>query len=113
MSRVRRFYRAHKDSIKKIIENPLVIGAVAGVLRNVANGKQAVDINKIKTQLTQPNLTNPLLILGAGLFLQNKALQAIGAFLVVDPPEEPKATPSQETSREYISPKPTVIIKTV
>jgi len=107
-------YRTHKSGIKKIIENPVVIGAVAGVLRNIANGKQAIDVDKIKTQVTQPNLSNPLLILGAGLLLRNKALQAIGAFLIVDPPEEPtKATPSQETSYEYISPEPTVIIKTV
>jgi len=107
-------YRTHRSGIKKIIENPIVIGAIAGVVRNIANGKQAIDISKIKTQLTQPNLSNPLLILGAGLLLRNKALQAIGAFLVVDPPEEPtKTTPSQETSYKYISSEPTVIIKTV
>jgi len=113
MSRVRRFYRVKASGIKKIIENPIVIGAVAGVLRNIAKGKQAIDVEKIKTQVTQPNLANPLLILGAGLLLRNKALQAIGAFLVVDPPEEPtKAIPNQETSYEYIPPAPSIIVKT-
>jgi len=117
MSRVRRvyrIYRAHKKSIGKIIGNPIVIGAVAGVLRNIAQGKQAVDIEKIKTQVTQPNLSNPLLILGAGLLLKNKALQAIGAFLIVDPLEETtKPIPSQEIFYENILPEPAVIVKTV
>jgi len=108
MSRVRRFYRAHQKSIIKIIENPIVIGAIAGAVRNVVKGKQAVDIEKIKTQVTQPNLANPLLFLGTGLLLRNKALQAIGAFLVVDPPEEVQ---NIKTS-EYIPPTPSVIIKT-
>jgi len=107
--------RTHKNSIKKIIENPIVIGAVAGVIENIAKGKQAVNIEKIKTQVTQPNLANPLLILGAGLLLKNKALQAIGAFLVIDPPEEPQkeTSPDVKMSYRYIPPKPLIIVKTV
>jgi len=107
-----RTYKAHKSSIRKIIENPIVIGAVAGVLRNIANGKQAVNVEKIKTQITQPNLSNPLLLLGAGLVLRNKALQAIGAFLIVDPPEETTVL-KKETSYEYIPPAPPIYVKTV
>jgi len=113
MSRVRhiyRIYKAHKSGIKKIIENPLVIGAVAGVLRNIAKGKPAVDFEKIKTQVTQPNLTNPLLFLGAGLLLRNKALQAIGAFLIVDPPEEEQDI--FKTPIEYTPPSPPIYVKT-
>jgi len=115
MSRVRRFYRTHERGIKKIIENPIVIGAIAGVIENIAKGKQAIDVEKIKTQITQPNLSNPLLILGAGLFLRNKALQAIGAFLVIDPPEElqKETSPDVKISYKYISPKPPIIVKTV
>jgi len=113
--RIYRTYKAHKSGIRKIIENPIVIGAIAGVVRNVANGKQAIDVEKIKTQITQPNLANPLLILGAGLLLQNKALQAIGSFLIVDPPEEPRkeTSPDAKISYEYIPPKPPSIVKTV
>jgi len=115
MSRVRRFYKAHKDSIKKIIENPVVIGAVAGIVENIVKGKPAIDVEKVKTQVTQPNLGNPLLILGAGLLLRNKALQAIGAFLIVDPPEEQQKETSLDvrTSYEYIPPAPSIIVKTL
>jgi len=108
IKRVRHYISAHKGGITKIIENPIVIGAVAGVARNIAKGQPAVDLNKIKTQVTQPNLTNPLLFLGAGLLLRNKALQAIGAFLILDPPEE-KPTKIQ-TPVEY-TPSP-IFIKT-
>jgi len=112
--RIYRIYRAHKRGIKKIIENPIIIGAVAGVLRNIANGKPAIDVEKVKTQVTQPNLTNPLLLLGAGLLLRNKALQAIGAFLIVDPPgEEPQKEISLDVETPiYIPPEPSVIVKT-
>jgi len=111
IKRVRRYISAHRGGITKIIENPIVIGAIAGVLRNIATGKSAVDIEKIKTQVTRPNFANPLLFLGAGLVTKNKALQAIGAFLVVDPPEE-TAAPKKETSYEYIPPAPPILIKT-
>jgi len=110
MSRVRHIYGAHIGGIKKIIENPIIIGAVEGIVKNIVKGKKALDVEKIKTQVTQPNLSNPLLFLGAGLLLKNKALQAIGAFLIVDPPDE---TQNKVTSYEYILPAPTVKVKTV
>jgi len=114
IKRVRHYISAHRGGIMKIIENPIVIGAIAGAVRNVVKGKQAVDVEKIKTQVTQPNLTNPLLFLGAGLLLRSKALQAIGAFLIVDPPEETAITVSDvKTSYKNIPPEPSVIIKTV
>jgi len=118
MSRIRhiyRMYRTHRSGIKKIIENPIVIGTIAGVIENIAKGKPAIDIEKVKTQVTQPNLANPLLILGAGLLLRNKALQTIGAFLIVDPlEEEPLKKISLDVETPiYIPPEPSVIVKTV
>jgi len=109
MSRVRHIYRTHIGGIKKIIENPIVIGAVAGVIENIAKGKQAVDVEKIKTQITQPNLANPLLFLGAGLLLNIKALQAIGAFLIIDPPDR---EPLNTQAPIEIPPSPRIFMKT-
>jgi len=112
--KVRHYMKSYKGNIEKILGNPIVIGAIAGIARNITKGKPPIDVEKIKSQVTQPNATNPLLLLGAGLLLRNKALQAIGAFLIVDPPEE---EPQKEISLNvetpvYIPPKPSVIVKT-
>jgi len=110
MRRMWHIYRAHKKGIGKIIENPIVIGALAGIARNIVKGKSPVDVEKIKTQITAPNATNPLLFLGAGLLLKNKALQAIGAFLIVDPPEESQE--NIQTRAGYALSTPRIYVKT-
>jgi len=103
IKRVRHYISAHRGGIIKIIENPVVVGAIAGAVRNITKGQPAIDINKIKAQITQQNPTNPLLFLAAGILLKNKALQAIGAFLVIDPPDEGKSI-QKENFNVYIPP---------
>jgi len=110
MRRMWHLYRTHKKGIGKIIENPIVIGALAGIARNIVQGKSPIDVEKIKTQITAPNATNPLLFLGAGLLLRNKTLQAIGAFLIVDPPEEEQDI--FKTPIEYTPPSLPIYVKT-
>jgi len=109
--KIRRYVKSYGGSIRRIIENPIVVGALAGIARNITKGEPPIDVEKIKNQVTQLNATNPLLFLGAGLLLKSKALQAIGAFLIVDPPEETSL--DKETLYKYIPPEPTIIVKTV
>ena len=69
-----------------ILQNPLFIGAIAGIFKNVTNGQSPIDVSSIQRRITQPNAKNPLIYLLAGYFLKNKPLMTIGTFLVVDPP---------------------------
>ena len=83
---VKRTYSRAKGGISNILQNPLAIGVITGVIKNTINGQPPIDIQSIQRRVTQPNAKNPLIYLLAGYFLHNKPLMTIGAFLVVDPP---------------------------
>ena len=69
-----------------ILQNPAIVGALAGIFKNVANGQPPINIQGIQRRITQPNAKNPLIYLILGHIMKNKPLQAIGAFQIVDPP---------------------------
>ena len=69
-----------------ILQNPYIMGGLAGIIKNVINGQPPVDIQNIQERISQPNAKNPLIYLLAGYFLKNKPLMTVGAFLIVDPP---------------------------
>ena len=70
----------------KFLQNPLIIGAITGVFKNVMYGQPPLNIKDITWRVTQPSAKNPLIYILAGYFLKNKPLMAIGACLIVDPP---------------------------
>ena len=86
INRVKRTYTRARGGISNILQNPLFIGAITGVIKNTINGQPIINIQSIQRRVTQPNAKNPLLYLLAGYFLKNKPLMTIGAFLIVDPP---------------------------
>ena len=69
-----------------ILQNPYIVGGLAGIIKNVINGQPPVNIQNIQERISQPNAKNPLIYILAGYFLKNKPLMAIGTFLAVDPP---------------------------
>ena len=69
-----------------ILQNPYIVGGLAGIIKNVINGQPPVNIQNIQERISQPNAKNPLLYILAGYFLRNKPLMAVGTFLAVDPP---------------------------
>ena len=83
---VKRTYSRAKGGISNILQNPIMIGAITGAIKNTINGQPPINIKSIHWRVTQPNAKNPLVYLLAGYFLKNKPLMAIGAFLIVDPP---------------------------
>ena len=70
----------------KFLENPVIIGAITGVFKNVMYGQPPLNTKDIMWRITQPNAKNPLIYILAGYFLKSEPLMAIGACLVVDPP---------------------------
>ena len=88
INKVKRTYRRASGFLgnSKMLNNPYFIGAVAGAIKNIINGKPAIDINNIQTRITQPNAKNPLLLLLLGVVMNNTALKSIGAFDIIDPP---------------------------
>ena len=86
INRVKRTYNRARGGISTILQNPLMIGAVTGAIKNTINGQPPINIQSIQRRVTQPNAKNPLIYLLAGYFLKNKPLMTIGAFLIVDPP---------------------------
>ena len=88
INKVKRTYRRASGFLgnSKMLNNPYFIGAVAGAIKNIINGKPAIDINNIQTRITQPNAKNPLLLLILGIVMNNTALKSIGAFDIIDPP---------------------------
>ena len=86
INRVKRTYSRAKGGISNILQNPIAIGAITGVIKNTINGQPPINIKSLQWRVTQPNAKNPLIYLLAGYFLKNKPLMTIGAFLVVDPP---------------------------
>jgi len=85
-NRVKRTYTRARGGISTILQNPIAMGAITGVIKNTINGQPPINIYSIQRRVTQPNAKNPLVYLLAGYFLKNKPLMAIGAFQIVDPP---------------------------
>ena len=69
-----------------ILQNPYIVGGLAGIIKNVINGQPPINIQNIQERISQPNAKNPLIYLLAGYFLKSKPLMTVGAFLIVDPP---------------------------
>ena len=82
----KRTYTRARGGISNILQNPLMIGVITGVIKNTINGQPPINIQSIQKRITQPNAKNPLIYLLAGYFMKNKPLMAIGAFQIVDPP---------------------------
>ena len=83
---VKRTYARAKGGLSTIFQNPLMIGAITGAIKNTINGQPPINIRNLQRRIAQPNAKNPLIYLLAGYFLKSKPLMAIGAFQIVDPP---------------------------
>ena len=99
INRVKRTYTRAKGGLSSFLQNPMMIGAITGAIKNAINGQPPINIQSIQRRVTQPNAKNPLLYLLAGYLLKNKSLMTIGAFLIVDPPAEDIYTLSDEEIR--------------
>ena len=88
INRVKRTYTRARGILgnSNILQNPIVMGLMAGVAKNMINGQPLINIQSIQKRITQPNAKNPLTYILAGYFLKNKQLMTIGTFLAVDPP---------------------------
>jgi len=88
INRVKRTYTRARGILgnSNILQNPYIVGGLAGVIKNVINGQPPIDVSSIQTRITQPNAKNPLIYLLLGHFLKSKPLMTVGAFLTVDPP---------------------------
>ena len=88
INKVKRTYTRARGILgnSNILQNPYIVGGLAGVIKNVINGQPPINIQNIQKRVTQPDAKNPLIYLLAGYFLKNKPLMAIGAFQIVDPP---------------------------
>ena len=82
----KRTYSRAKGGLSTIFQNPLMIGAITGGIKNTINGQPPINIRLIQRRISQPNAKNPLIYVLAGFFLKNKPLMAIGAFQIIDPP---------------------------
>ena len=92
----KRTYTRARGGISTILQNPIMIGAITGAIKNTINGQPPINIRKLQRRITQPNAKNPLIYLLAGYFLHNKPLMAIGAFQIIDPPADDIDTMSDE-----------------
>ena len=88
INRVKRTYTRARGILgaSNILQNPAIVGTLAGIFKNVANGQPPINVASIQRRITQPNAKNPLLYFVLGHLMHNKALQAIGAFQIIDPP---------------------------
>jgi len=82
----KRTYARARGGLSTILQNPFMIGAITGAIKNTVNGKPPINIQNIQKRISQPNAKNPLICLLAGYFLKSKSLMAIGAFQMIDPP---------------------------
>jgi len=82
----KRTYTRARGGLSTIFQNPIMIGAITGAIKNAINGQPPINIRLIQRRISQPNAKNPLIYLLAGYFLKNKPLMAIGAFQIIDPP---------------------------
>ena len=95
--KVRRVYSRGKSIFGgDLFKNPFVVGLAAGAAKNALAGKKVIDIENIKNRISKMDGTNPLILLGAGIFLKNPLITAIGLFGIVDPPDD------AEKKEEYI-----------
>ena len=88
INRVKRTYARARGILgnSNILQNPVAMGLMAGVVKNMINGQPPINVQSIQKRITQPNAKNPLTYILAGYFLKNKPLMTIGTFLAVDPP---------------------------
>ena len=82
----KRTYARARGGLSTILQNPFMIGAITGAIKNTVNGQPPINIQSIQRRITQPNAKNPLIYLLVGYFLKSKPLMAIGAFQIIDPP---------------------------
>ena len=95
--KVRRVYSRGKSIFGgDILKNPYFVGIAAGAVKNAIAGKKIIDIENIKTRVSKMDGSNPLIFIGLGLAMRNPALTAIGAYAVIDPPDD------LEKKEEYI-----------
>ena len=83
---VKRTYTRARGGLSSIFQNPFMLGAITGAIKNAINGQPPINIRGIQRRVTQPNAKNPLIYILAGYLLKNKPLMAIGAFQIIDPP---------------------------
>ena len=89
--KVRRVYSRGKSILNgDLLKNPYFVGIAAGVIKNAIAGKKIIDIENIKNRISKIDGTNPLILVGLGIFAKNPLITAIGLFGVVDPPDEEK-----------------------
>jgi len=88
INRIKRTYTRARGifGASNILQNPAIVGTLAGIFKNVANGQPLINVASIQRRITQPNAKNPLIYLLLGHFLKSKPLMAIGAFQIIDPP---------------------------
>ena len=86
INRVKRTYTRARGIGSNILQNPIAVGVITGVAKNMINGQPPIDFQSIQRRVTQPNAKNPLLYLLLGHFLKSKPLMTVGAFLTIDPP---------------------------
>ena len=88
INRIKRTYTRARGifGASNILQNPAIVGTLAGIFKNVANGQPLINVASIQRRITQPNAKNPLIYLLLGHFLKSKPLMTVGAFLTVDPP---------------------------
>ena len=88
INKVKRTYTRARGILgaSNILQNPVIVGTLAGIFKNVANGQPPINVASIQRRITQPNAKNPRLYFVLGHLMHNKALQAIGAFQIIDPP---------------------------
>ena len=88
INKVKRTYTRARGLLSgsNILQNPIAMGLMAGVAKNVINGQPPINVQSIQKRITQPNAKNPIVPLLLGYFLKNKPLMTIGVFQIVDPP---------------------------
>ena len=88
INKVKRVYSRARGILgnSNIFQNPVAMGIIAGVAKNIINGQPPINVGNIQKRISQPNAKNPLLPLLIGYFLKNKPLMAIGMFQIADPP---------------------------
>ena len=89
--KVRRVYSRGKSIFGgDFLKNPYMVGIGVGVIKNALSGKKIIDVENIKNRISKIDGTNPLILVGLGIFAKNPLITAIGLFGVVDPPDEEK-----------------------
>ena len=98
INRVKRTYTRARGILSgsNILQNPYIVGGLAGAIKNTINGQPPINIQSVQERIMQPNAKNPLIYLLLGHFLKSKPLMTVGAFLTVDPPADNIDTMSDE-----------------